>query len=147
MSVRSSHSVRKILRTCGMLALVLFLMTGCSGFKMSFTTTGNNTTIEVKSADDGYTAESPDFSVGSGRAAVITSSLEEGKLKIDFMQVTIFHNEDNSPDDVIYGDIAETITIGPGDKQTIALPASDYIMQVTVVGKTSGKVTVNIEKQ
>lgn len=139
--------ISRILFTGTILTLILFLLTGCGAVKMSFTTAGSDTTIEAKNAEDGYQAESPSFPVGSGRAAVVRSSLEEGKLKIDFMQVTIFHNTDNSPDDIMYGDIAASVTVGPGAAEAVPLEAGDYVMQITVIGKTSGNVTVKVEKQ
>ena len=127
------------------LALALALA-GCGSFSYTFTTAGNRTTIEINDVEDGEAADSGVISVGKDRAAVIESALEKGQLQIDFTEAAVFHNED-TPDDVMLGDVAQSVTVEPGTKETLSLERGDYVLQVTAVGNTGGKVTVNIEKE
>ena len=125
------------------LLLLAVLLTGCDGVNFVFTTAGSKTTIEVKNAADGAYGESTNFSVGKGKIVYVDYALDKGELKIDFAEATIFHNE-NSSDDVIVGGVAESITVGPGDKVEVDLGRGDYVMQVTASGETNGTVTVKV---
>ena len=108
---------------------------------------GAATTIEIKDDEGGKDAESDSFSVGKGKVLVVESSLEEGQAQIDFVEATVFSNEDDVPDDVILGDTAASITVGPGDSQTVSLEKGDYVMRVSTIGRTNGKIKVTEEKQ
>ena len=128
------------------LTLVLaVLLAGCGAFSLSFTTLGGNTTIEVNDVEDGTAGESNWFSVSKGKTVVIESSLEKGKLKIDFAEATVFHHADE-PEDVIVGDVAASVTVGAGEREELSVEPGDYVLQVTAVGKTNGKVAVRLEK-
>lgn len=136
----------KKLAVIGLLALTMaFLLVGCEGSTFSFTGSGTKVNIEVNNAPDGATGESYNFSVGNGRVAVIDSSLDKGQLQIDFTEVTIFRQE-NLPDDVYVGDVVESATVGAGEQKSVPLAPGDYIMQVTAIGETNGKIAVSIEK-
>lgn len=133
-------------RTAIIIALALaaaMLLAGCDGVKLTSTSVGGKTTIEAKDAADGTYGEAGPFSVGKGKTATIDSSLDKGELKIEFMEVAVFHN-DEGPDDVINLDVVAGVTVGAGDKREIELERGDYILQYTTVGETNGKVTVNI---
>lgn len=121
----------------------ILLLAGCDGAKLTSTSVGGKTTIEAKDAADGTYGETGPFSVGKGKSAAIESSLDKGELKIEFMEVAIFHN-DVGPDDVMNLDVVASVTVGAGDKRDIALEKGDYLLQYTTVGETNGKVTVNI---
>ena len=124
------------------------LLAGCAGSTFSVTRVGSNTTIEVNNAEDGSTGETSNFSVGNGRVAVVESSLDKGELKIDFVEVTVFHSgQDNNHETVIPGDVAASVTVGAGDKEEVALEMGDYLMNFTSIGTTNGKVKVSIEKK
>ena len=138
----------KKLAVIGLLALTMaLLLVGCEGSTFSFTGSGTKVNIEVNNAPDGATGESYNFSVGigNGRVAVIDSSLDKGQLQIDFTEVTIFRQEDR-PDDVYVGDVVESATVGAGEQKSVPLAPGDYIMQVTAIGETNGKIAVSIEK-
>ena len=70
------------------------------------------------------------------------SALEKGRLKIEFARATIWRDDD--VEQTIVEDVVAGETVGPGDSREIALEQGDYVMQVTVIGSTSGKVTVDI---
>lgn len=134
----------KKVRVLLLLALVMALSaSGCGGVNYSFTTVGSSTTIKVNSAEDGSVGESGAFSVGRGKTAVVESALDRGELQIDFAEATIYRYADGS-EDVTIGDVAASVTVGPGAGEEINLDQGDYVLQVTAVGDVNGKVTVKI---
>ena len=123
--------------------IVGLLLVGCAGATFSISSAGSNSTIEVNNAEDGSTAESRSFSVGKGKTAYIESSLEKGQLKIDFAQATVI--TEHETERTIVGDVVASETVGPGDSREFSLQQGDYVMLLTAVGSTSGKVTVNFK--
>ena len=123
--------------------IVGLLLVGCAGATFSISSAGSNSTIEVNNAEDGSTAESHSFSVGKGKTAYIESSLEKGQLKIDFAQATVI--TEHETERTIVGDVVASETVGPGDSREFSLQQGDYVMLLTAVGSTSGKVTVNFK--
>ena len=121
----------------------VMLLVGCEGVKLTLTSVGSKTTIEAKDAPDGTYGEAGPFSVGKGKSAAVESSLDKGELKIDFMEVAVFHN-DEGPDDVMDLDVVASVTVGAGDKRDIPLDKGDYLLQITTVGETNGKATVDL---
>ncbi|MBQ6539955.1 MAG: hypothetical protein IJL71_02905 [Oscillospiraceae bacterium] len=129
---------------CLIVLAAALLLTGCSGFTMSVTTSGSKTTIKVNNAADGDSMETNPSSVGKGRVCVVESSLDKGELRIDFAEAHVFSYED---DDYTVGDVVKSVTVGPGDREEFDLEKGDYVLQITSVGDTNGKVTVNFEKK
>ena len=138
--------MKKAAILCSLILAMTMVLTGCSN-NFTFTTVLGKTTIEIKDDEGGKDAESDSFSVGKGKVLVVESSLEEGQAQIDFVEATVFSNEDDVPDDVILGDTAASITVGPGDSQTVSLEKGDYVMRVSTIGRTNGKIKVTEEKQ
>ncbi len=130
---------------CILLMLSVLLFAGCEGVTFSITGVGSKTTVEVKNAEDGDLSETQYFSAGKNRSAQIDSSLDKGMLQIDFVEVTVYHNNDNS-EDVIPGDIVSSVKVGPDESQRLPLEAGDYIMQLTAIGDTNGTVVIDIVK-
>lgn len=126
-----------------MILIVGLLLVGCAGATFTITSAGNKSTIEANNAEDGSTAESGSFSVGKEKTAYVDSSLEKGQLKIDFAQAIIFREHDTER--TIVGDVVASETIGPGDSRELPLQQGDYVMLLTAIGSTSGKVTINIK--
>ena len=119
------------------------LLTACSGSTFTITSAGNRSTIEANDAEDGSTAETGSFSVGKGKTACVESSLEKGQLKIDFAEATVYLEHEIERVDV--GDVVASETVGPGDSREFPLNQGNYVLQITAVGSTSGKVTVSFK--
>ena len=126
-----------------MVLIVGLLLVGCAGATFTISSAGNKSTIEINNAEDSSTAESGSFSVGKGKTAYVESSLEKGQLKIDFAQAIVFREHDTER--TIVGDVVTSVTIGPEDSRELPLQQGDYVMILTAIGSTSGKVTVNIK--
>lgn len=126
-----------------MVLIVGLLLVGCAGATFTISSAGNKSTIEINNAEDSSTAESGSFSVGKGKMAYVESSLEKGQLKIDFAQAIVFREHDTER--TIVGDVVTSVTIGPEDSRELPLQRGDYVMILTAIGSTSGKVTVNIK--
>ena len=126
-----------------MVLIVGLLLVGCAGAAFTISSAGNKSTIEINNAEDSSTAESGSFSVGKGKMAYVESSLEKGQLKIDFAQAIVFREHDTER--TIVGDVVTSVTIGPEDSRELPLQQGDYVMILTAIGSTSGKVTVNIK--
>ena len=132
---------RRIAVIAILLALAMIL-TACKG---GFVISGTNSklTIKIEDAKNDAYAESQDFSVGKNKAASVTSSLEKGKLKIDFVEVVVT-KDDKDNEQIDYFGTKATVTVGPGETQKVEIPNGDYVMQLTAVGETTGTVVVEI---
>ena len=128
-----------------LIILSLLFANGCKGFKYVFTGGLDGYSIEVNASDGDY-AESSDFTLLSDRNAVITGNLEEGKLQIEFAEATIIMTDPDTPEDVIVGNVIETVTVGGNEELTVRLPQNDYVMLVTAMGKTKGKIDIKFVK-
>ncbi len=124
--------------------LIALLLSGCRGAAFTIINGGNRSTIEASDAPDGATAESGVLTVGKGKTVVVSSTLDRGELKIDFAEASVFGHED-AEDDVIAGDVIVSVTLGGGDSSSFSLEKGEYVMQITAIGNTNGKVTVNIQ--
>ena len=138
-------NVKRSALVLALLMAAVLLLAGCSS-TYSVSTTGRKSTIKVEKAEDGAEGESLEFSVGKDETAVVQSSLDKGQLKIDFVEVTIFKH-DKEPDEIIYGGVSQTITVGKGDKVDVSLNAGDYVMRFKSVGETNGTVVVELQKK
>ncbi len=137
----------KTAKTVCFLALVLaLLLAGCDGATFVITGTSGKTTIQINDAPDGAYAESSPLSVGKGRVAVVEAALDKGEVQIEFAEATILRNSDDT-EEVILGDVIAMAKVSSGDKATLPLEKGDYVLQVTALGSTGGKVTVSIEKE
>jgi len=141
--------MRKTVRILSALLLMALLISGCGGMKFSYDITqiGSKIKIKVHDVDDGETAETGSITAGKGRAVVIESSLEKGQLQIDLMEATIIAYPDSADDEVIPGDIVESVTVGPGDSAQISLEKGDYVFQLTAIGQTDGEVAIDLIKE
>lgn len=141
---RDAAASRRKAKAIVLLFLLLSVfLSACSGITLSITSVGNKSTIEAKDAEDGKFLESSAFSVGKGKTVVVESALEKGQLKIEFARATVFR--DDEVEQTIVEDVVAGETMGPGDSREFPLEQGDYVIQVTVIGSTSGKVTVNIK--
>ena len=126
--------------------LALVMLAGCGSAKFTFTTSSDNTRIEVNTGD-GETAETPYFYVGNNREVVIEADLSSGQLEIDFAEATVFDSDPDAQPEVIVGIIVKSVTVSGNDKVTIELPQSYYVMELKTVGETKGTVKVNVVKK
>ena len=127
------------------LALSIFLL-GCDGVSFTFTSFGGNTKIEVNNASDGAEGESQPISVGKDRSIVVKSSLDKGRLQIDFVEAIVFPATEDETEEIILGDVASSVEVASGGEATVSLERGDYVLQVKAIGETSGTVTLSVEK-
>ncbi len=135
--------MKKLKIAIPLILIVGSLLVGCVDTVFTISSIGNQSTIEANNAEDGSTAESGSFSVGKGKTACVESSLEKGQLKIDFAQATVFREQDSEW--VTVGDVVASETVGPGDSREFPLPQGDYVLQITAIGNTNGKVSVSFK--
>ena len=133
--------MKKRIAVIAILLVMAMILTACKGFTISGT--NSKLTIKMDGVKDEAFAESQDFSVGKDKAASVTSSLDKGKLKIDFVEVVIT-KDDKGNEQTDYFDTKATVTVGPGETQKVEIPNGDYVMQLTAVGETNGTVVVEI---
>ena len=127
------------------LALSIVLL-GCDGVSFTFTSFGGNTKIEVNNASDGAEGESQPISVGKDRSIVVKSSLDKGRLQIDFVEAIVFPATEDETEEIILGDVASSVEVASGGEATVSLERGDYVLQVKAIGETSGTVTLSVEK-
>ena len=129
-----------------LLLAITMIFTGCSSFTFDITQTGSSTDVKINNAEDGKEAETNWFTVGKNRKAVIASSLDQGKVGIEFVEVEVFTHMD-AEDEAIPGDVIESVSIGMPGTIEVSIPAGDYIMRIKTIGSTSGSFTVRFEKK
>ena len=127
--------------------LISLLICGCGKvFHYEITSSPSKTTVKVMNASDGTYGESDAILVYENRILKVDSSLNKGKLQIDFAGAVNTAGPDESDDYIITG-VVETVTVGPGEQATVTLEPGEYILQLTAIGDTEGTVTITIEKK
>ena len=136
--------MKKIRITMILLSLIALLLSGCGGAKFDITSSSKNAKIKINDVEDGTFAEITTMYVSSGKTVHIESSLNKGKLKIDFCE-SIDVSTGDEADEYVAGAILETVEVGPGETLEVALDVGRYVLQLTTVGQTDGTVQINIE--
>ena len=126
------------------LSLIALLLSGCGGAKMDITSSSSKAKIKINDAEDGTYAEISIMSVSKGKTAHVESSLNKGKLKIEFAEA-IKISASGETDEFVAGNIAQTIEVGPGENLDLTLDPGKYVLQLTTVGQSDGTVQISIE--
>ena len=124
--------------------LLLIFLAGCGKAKYVITSSSAKTTIEVKNVEDGTYAETSAISISGKKTVYIESQLDHGELKIEFGEAVNTASSDE-PEDYTVVNIVETVNVTPGDKLEIHLDSAEYILQLTAVGNTDGKVIIEVK--
>ena len=127
------------------IALMMLLLSGCGVGNFEISGSSSKTTIKVNNAEDDAYGETYAIEVGKNRTVVINSELDKGELKIDFAEAVNFAMSDE-PDDWQTFDVVKSVSVGPGDSEEFTVPEGYYILQLTTIGQTNGKVIVNVNK-
>ena len=125
-------------------SLIALLLSGCGGAKFDITSSSKNARIKINDVEDGTFAELSAMYVSNGNTVHVESSLNKGKLKIDFCEAIDVSTGDEV-DEYVAGAILETAEVGPGETLEISLDVGRYVLQLTTVGQTDGTVQINIE--
>jgi hypothetical protein len=105
-----------------MMVLVLFTG-GCTAGNYVFSGGMGKHKIEVHATDGAY-GESYDFAVGRNQKVVLKPDLSEGELQIDFAPATVIMTDPDTPEDVIIGEVLETVKVAVVVQQGIHLLVS-----------------------
>jgi hypothetical protein len=127
-----------------MILIIALMLAGCSFGAFTVVSGGKNTTITANNAEDGQTMDAPPIYVGKGKTVKVESSLDKGRLQIDFAEATVISYTDE-PDEITVWGVTESVTVGAGDSTSLSLPQSDYVLQLKAIGTTNGKVSITIE--
>ena len=136
--------MKKIRITVILMSLIALLLSGCGGAKMDITSSSRSAKIKINDAEDGTYAEISTMSVSDGKKVHIESSLNKGKLKIEFCEAIEVSSTDET-DEYVAGAIVETAEVGPGESVDLTLGPARYVLQLTTVGQTEGTVQINID--
>ena len=136
--------MKKIRITIILLSLIGLLLSGCAGAKFSITSSSKNAKIQINDVEDGTFAEISDMYVSSGKTVHVESSLNKGKLKIEFCEAIDVSTGDEA-DEYVAGAVMDMVEVGPGETKEVALDVGRYVLQLTTVGQTDGTVQINIE--
>ena len=143
---RNMKNFKTIIVAC-LVTVMVFALAGCSESAFSFTQVGDKLTIEAKDAADAHEAEYEAIEVGDNCVVNITSALDKGELKIEFYEAINTKTDEEEDDNYVLGDVAATVNVGPDSVESVPLPYGDYVLEITAVGETNGKVDLVIEKQ
>ncbi|MBQ6560378.1 MAG: hypothetical protein IJL85_06070 [Erysipelotrichaceae bacterium] len=135
--------MKRIRITMILLSLIALLLSGCGGAKFDITSSSKNAKIKINDVEDGTYAEISTMSVSKGKTVHVESSLNKGKLKIEFCEAIDISTGDE-PNEYVAGAIIETVEIGPGETLEVSLDSGEYLLQLTTIGQTEGTVQINI---
>lgn len=142
---RDRPIVMKRIKNALILAILsVFLFSGCGAAGIDITASSSNAKIKINGVEDGTYAEISTMSVSGEKATHIESSLNKGKLKIEFCEA-IEVSAAGESEDYVAGNIAKTVEIGPGEKIDVSLDPGRYVLQLTTVGQTDGTVQISIK--
>ena len=125
------------------MTLTILLLSGCGAVKFNITSSSKNANIKISDVEDGTYAEISTMTVSGGKTVHIDSSLNKGKLKIEFAEAIEVSSADEE-DEFVAGNIVETVEVGPGEKLDVSIDPGRYVVQLTTVGQTEGTVEINI---
>ena len=125
--------------------LIAALLYGCGGITFSITSAGNKTAVKINKAPDGKTAESGPITVGRNMAVTVDSSLDKGKVQIDFVQVINIAKPEETADYVPTG-VVITVTVSADDHKVINLDEGEYLLDYTAIGETNGTLNIDVVK-
>lgn len=135
--------MKKIRNALILAVLSVLLLSSCGAVGVDITSSSSNAKIKINDVEDGTYAEISTMSVSSGKTVHIESSLNKGKLKIEFCEAIKVSAAGDS-DEYVAGNIVKTVEIGPGENLDVSLDSGRYVLQLTTVGKTDGTVQINI---
>ncbi len=138
-----TNIIKKIRIILILLILSAFLLSGCGAVKFDITSSSSKARISIKDVEDGTYAEISTMTVSNGKTVHVGSSLNKGKLRIEFCE-TIKVSAAGEENEYVAGNIAGTIEIGPGENIDVSLPSGRYVLQLTTAGQTDGTVEINI---
>ena len=133
--------MKKIRYAIILVILSVVLLSSCGAIGFDITHTSSKAEIKINNVEDGDFAEISTMSVSNGKTVNIESSLNKGKLKIEFCEAIKVSGSDES-DEYVAGDILKTIEINPGDNVDVSLDANRYVLQLTAIGQTDGTVQI-----
>ena len=133
----------KRIKTILILALSVLLLSGCGAVNFEITSSSKKANIKMSDVEDGTFAEISTMSVSKGKTVHIESSLNKGKLKIEFAEAIEVSSTDEE-DEFVAGNIVETVEVGPGEKLELSIDPGRYVVQLTTLGQTEGTADINI---
>ena len=125
------------------MTLTILLLSGCGAVKFNITSSSKKANIKISDVEDGTYAEISTMTVSGGKTVHIDSSLNKGKLKIEFAEAIEVSSADEE-DEFVAGNIVETVEVGPGENIELSIDPGRYVVQLTTVGQTEGTVEINI---
>ncbi|MBO4919759.1 MAG: hypothetical protein J5365_06340 [Erysipelotrichaceae bacterium] len=123
--------------------LFMLLLSGCGAVKFEINSSSKKASIKISDVEDGTYAEISTMTVSGGKTVHIDSSLNKGKLKIEFAEAILVSSADEV-DEYVAGNIVETVEVGPGENLEVTIDPGRYVVQLTTVGQTEGTVEINI---
>ena len=133
----------KRIKTILILALSVLLLSGCGAVKFEINSSSKKANIKINDVEDGTFAEISTMYVSNGKKVHIESSLNKGKLKIEFAEAIEVSSVDEE-DEYVAGNIVETVEVGPGESLELSIDQGRYVVQLTTLGQTEGTVDINI---
>ena len=124
--------------------LSVFLLSACGSVGININSSSSKAKIQINDVEDGSYAEISTMSVSGGKTVHIESSLNKGKLKIEFCEAIKVSAAGDS-DEYVAGNIAKTVEVGPGENLDVTLDPGKYVLQLTTVGQSDGAVEINIK--
>lgn len=127
-----------------LLSLIALLLSGCGG-KINFeiTASSKNAKIKINDAEEGAFAEIGTMTVNSGKKVHIESSLNSGKVKIEFCEA-VKTSAAGETEEFVAGAILETAEIIPGENIELELDPDRYFVQLTTIEQSEGTVEIKI---
>lgn len=136
--------MKKIRIAVTLLSLIALLLSGCGGgINFEITSSSKNARIKVNNAEDGAFAEIGTMTVKKGKKAYIESSLNKGKVRIEFCEA-IKTSDAGETEEFVAGAILETAEAGPGESIEMALDPDRYYVQLTTIGQSDGTIEIKI---
>ena len=135
--------MKRIRITMIVFTLIALLLSGCGAVKFDVTSSSRNAKIKINDVEDGTFAEISSMYVSKGETVHIESSLNKGKLKIEFCE-SIDVSTGDEADEYIAGAVMETVEVGPGETLEVSLDVGRYVLQLTTVGQPDGTVQIDI---
>ena len=128
-----------------MAAAGMLAMTSCGSSTFSMTGYEKSVTVKAENASEDTTSTVGGLEVAEGEKITITSSLDEGTVRIEPFKGPDEQSADEVPEPE--GDPVMTFNAGTGETQSGTVAPGYYFVTATVTEKATGTIELTVEKE
>ena len=127
-------------------AMAMF-MTSCQSSEFAVVNNDDNTlSITAENAGDDMSGTSGGLQISDKDEVIVTPSLEQGEITVEFFDASGFENKEELPDDENL-EAQASVTVSGTEETVVGLKAGEYMVRATGGEKATGTVEISIRTE